>query len=212
MTPVSEGRLQRTGAFRDNQFSCGGCRCCCSLWCRWCACVRGRFSAQKDARKSVRVQAAVNLEALGAGARHLHQLRQKRKPRAGLAWKTSYPSVNVTLRRSALDSRVKESIITPLTQLRVGACLFITLLWTALTHVLHEISAISPSEATPPHCYSPCGRAAAKSPQQRKPNALIGTLCLWTSIFFRAVALYFFFFLFVPPEEHNYSAIKPNEK
>lgn len=27
----------------------------------------------------------------------------------------------------------------------------------------------------------------------------------------RAVSLYFFF-LFVPPEEHNYSAIKANEK
>lgn len=25
MTPVSEGRLQRTGAFRDNQFRRGGC-------------------------------------------------------------------------------------------------------------------------------------------------------------------------------------------
>lgn len=100
-----------------------------------------------------------------ARARHLHQLRQKHKLSAGLAWKTSYPSVNVTFPRSALDSRVKESIIMPLTQLRVGACLFIMLLWTALTHVLHEISVISASEATPPHCYSPCGGATAKSPQ-----------------------------------------------
>lgn len=80
MTPMSEGRLQRTGAFRDNQFRRG-------------AAPSGAAGAPPYAADSVLRGCAqicprpgsCQFGGIRARARHLHQLRQKRKPSARLA-------------------------------------------------------------------------------------------------------------------------------
>lgn len=89
---VSEGLLEKTGLFRDNQFHCDG----------WRTAIRGRLSAKRMCTNlSVfRLVSIWNYYTTIEPVQHSapSSVRQKCKLNTHLSRKTSYPSVNVTLR------------------------------------------------------------------------------------------------------------------